>query len=197
MYWIAFPTSILNANNEYKNNISWLWKTYGYDNTEYTFISSLTSIQLSFIEVINEIKNKINYYYETKTVVSVYDASFTNITPPYYQHLNIFEYYINPKGGGQKTVITTSRLESIFDIIAKSGGLFSPSLTAWTLIISILLSTTICGYFGCAKNEGLLEEDRKKVALFLQEMGIISSKQFKNANKFKEIHLENMNKIDS
>lgn len=98
-----------------------------------------------------------------------------------YKYTNDFLFYYSPKGGGMKTEIVTSKLISFTDVLAATGGIWGPTTTFLSIVLSLLL--TKC----CAKRNGLDKEGKVKVALYLQELGVITSKQVKDSIKFKAV----------
>eukprot|EP01083_Nonionella_stella_P241847 844123_1 len=167
-------------------NLSKMLRSVNKEYLEYTFVSTTQHIQLSLVEVNNEWNDSVDYYYETKLAASQLAEHQTlpsNVELYCYRYVNKFIFYINAKS--TKTAITISRLKEWWNILSETGGIFSPTLTALSVLFAYALASKKCG---CAKKQGLSDGEKLKIALYLQELGLLTNQQYETAVEYKRIN---------
>lgn len=158
-------------------------------NMIYTFPTTTTFAQMSLTEQTNDWTNAHDVYFDTKITGSSVTAN-DNLMPSdldqyCLRYMNQMIFRINPTGGGIKTVITISKLKSFTDILSATGGLFSPTLTFFTVLFGFLLTSN---KFGFAKKQGWSDKEKLKAALYLQELGLLTDKQYQEALQHKQLN---------
>ena len=130
-------------------------------------------------------KNDANYFYETKKVsdiIDIYrniDENSENVTNNLTLYIRTYlAFTISPKGDGAITFIDTIPQKTFLDVLGGIGGLFTTLSGIIGVIIAFMAKKQIFGLFGCTKEEGFDDDNKRKAALYLQEIGLISKAKY-------------------
>eukprot|EP01083_Nonionella_stella_P111312 326455_1 len=161
----------------------------------YVFISTNQYVELTLVEEIDEWKNTHDHIYNTRVTATKTDKSKSlDVTPLQlgycYVYINHFYFYINQ--GGIKTTITRSRLKGVLELASDMGSNIRNLATVLTVSLGLILFGSIYGKckpmgLGLAKNVGLDEKEKLKIALYLQELGILTQKQYQETVEYEQM----------
>eukprot|EP01084_Bolivina_argentea_P185285 319527_1 len=197
IFWIAEATDYLIDGINRQNIIS--GSKYNRDNLQFSFVSGENAVQLSLTREENEIEYTQDFFYDTKSVAWLYNQNYTSISTTTingtsmvaYEYENSFKFYISPRGGGVVQVITTSPLQSFWDMLAKVGGLWAPINTVLTILFGLLLIKNIGSCFGCAKHRGLNDNMKHQVGLYYKNWDLLLNKILMKLYDIKNKELNN------
>eukprot|EP01084_Bolivina_argentea_P267591 454263_1 len=149
-----------------------------FEQLQYTLAGTINFVQVDSFKAINNIdSSKNDVYYEMTEKATILSQEFTILdsTSNYY-YLTVFYFYVNPVGGGVETILTTDRLFGWFDILSRTGGVFSPFKDGMLMFLGWMLFGVGC-CAGIASKKALDEEEKRQIRIYLEEVGLLDEKK--------------------
>jgi len=181
LYWFADSIDNLGGNI---TGIETRLKKLG---TQFSFVSTVNRAHLSLFEEKNEIEGTDEVFFNANVYSTLLASNYTT----YDSNTQIWSYYTgfifsyDPSGGAYKTVITTSKLKSFFDVLSNTGGMFGPIDSAIGLLtLWLIFGLRICGRscFGYAPLKRLDDTTKQQIQIYLEEIGLIDCEVQENGN---------------